>query len=130
MKIQNISKYITNFFKKSKSLKNFSTFKPPHTFTNIKANLNKEKFPNEEENIANLINEFMSQKSENQSMISNLENYVIQKDDVVFISNFSKDKILSNIKLGQFLVFNEIFLAQCIAIKENLLIFIQLNKNK
>jgi len=130
MKIQNISKFITSFVKKSKSLKNFSTFKPSHTFTNMKSNLNKGKFPKEEENIANLIKEMMTQKSENQSTVSNLENYIIQKDDIVFISNFSKDKILSNVKLGQFLVFNEIFIAQCIAIKENLLIFIQLNKNK
>jgi hypothetical protein len=133
MKIQRISKYFTKFFKNAKifnSYKNFSTFKPPHNFTNIKINNKNEKFPTEDENIANLINELMTPKSENESNISTMQNYVIQKDDVVFISNFSNHKILSKIKLGEFIEIDGKFFAQCITIKENLLIFIQLQKHK
>lgn len=129
MKIQRIS----NYFKKAlvySKLRNFSTFKPTHNFTNVKISNKIDKFANDEENIANLINEMTNTKNNSESNLSNYKNYLIQKDDVIFISNYSHNNILSDIKLGQFLVFDKKYHAQCIAIKENLLIFILLNRQK
>ena len=127
MKTQKISKILKNI----KYINRFySTFKPPHNFTHIKINNSNEKFPNEEENLGNLLKELSNPIKDTNMNISAYENYLIQKDNVIFISNFSNNHTLVNMKLGQFIIINLNCIAQCTAIKENLLIFIQLNKQK
>ena len=125
MKSQKISKFLKN----TKFINRFySTFKPSHNYTHIKTINSNDKFPSEEENIGNLLNELSNPKKDVKMNTSIYENYLIQKDNVIFISNFSNNQTLIDIKLGQFIVINLKCIAQCTAIKENLLIFTQLNK--
>jgi hypothetical protein len=102
------SSFINPFTKEEKSKSNF-----------LKISNN---VPNEEENMAALLNEM---KVAEQSKIIN---YIIQKNDILFISNL--DENLQKIKLGSFIEINNEFNAQCLSIKENVASFLLLNRHK
>lgn len=102
----------------------FSTFINPFTkdeknkpnFVKISNNM-----PNEEENLAALLNEMKVAEQ------SKIKNYIIQKNDILFISNLDENL---NIKLGSFIEINDEFNAQCLSIKENVASFLLLNRHK
>jgi hypothetical protein len=74
-------------------------------------------FPSEEESLASLINELAERRE-----VSEVIN-VFQRDEIVFVSNFKQNELLSSIGLGQFVRLNRVVNAQCVGVKENLITF-------
>jgi hypothetical protein len=128
-----------NPYSMSKFIKNpFKCFKNSTNTNKIKISNN---FPTDEENLGNLIKELDGRlinnnkipKNETKEEMDNyntLTNYVVQKDDIINISNFQDEPILANIKMGQFIIINNSICAQCISIKNNLLTFLLANKTR
>jgi hypothetical protein len=90
-------------------------------FTKVSSGQNSN-IPLEEENLANLLNEMTLQKS------TDNQNLIVQKNEILFIAK--PDEMMKKVKLGQFIKLNETCLAQCISIKDSLLTFLALNKQK
>jgi hypothetical protein len=78
--------------------------------------------PKEEENLEILLRD-MNIDSNRSGVLNSMMN---QKDDIVHIS---KDAI-GSAKLGQYMIFNNKHIAQCVSIKDNLVTLMLLNRVK
>jgi hypothetical protein len=84
---------------------------------NIETKIN-DKFLREDENLSSLLDHLQ---------IGPKTNYTfLQKDEALFIN--SQNTLLENIKLGDLISINDKYIAQCHAIKENLVTFVLIDK--
>ena len=113
------------------STKNIIDFKKTNNKLNAKnLNLNENKFPTMEENISNLLSQL--EKENSFGSPDSLNQYLTQKDDIIFINNSNNEKIkcINNIKLGEVILLNGKYFAKCLAINPKITTFVLFDKIK
>ncbi len=90
---------------------------------NKKLDLNEIKFPNDDENLSNLLSEMEKDNSTDENF-NNFNQFITQKDDVIFINNTEKLDFLKKIALGDLIVLNNQYLAKCLAINNKINTFV------
>lgn len=90
---------------------------------NKKFDLNEIKFPDVDENLSNLLSE-MEKDNSTDGSLNNLNQFIHQKDEVIFINNTEKLEFLKKIKLGDLIVLNNQYLAKCLAINNKINTFV------
>lgn len=112
---------------KAMTYTNIKQFSSMGKFNSDKSSNSDSKFPKEEENLANLLKDMdMGLKVEEGKNL--LDASITQKNDIIFLSSVGNEELFNKIKLGDFIVFNNKYNAQCISIKESLIILILLDR--
>jgi hypothetical protein len=93
-----------------------------------KFTLYENKFPSVDENLSNLLNEM--EKDDSNINLDNFNQFIVQKDDIIFINNTDKIECLKNIKLGELILLNKKYLAKCLAINNKINTFIIFDRIK
>jgi len=133
---KNEIKILRNFFRNNNFLNKliFQSYSEIDNFTgkkniNKKLKLDENKFPEIDENIANLLTEMEKDDSYLENS-KNLNEYITQKDDIIFINNTDKVEILKQIKLGDLINLNKKYLAKCLAINNKIYTFVLFDRFK
>lgn len=127
---------LKNIFRKSiKFCKlNTKTFSDNNNNISTKQNISKKfkidenKFPSIDENLSNLLNEM--EKDDSNKDLNNFNEFIVQKDDIIFINNTDKLEFLKNIKLGDLIVLNKKYLAKCLAMNNKINTFVIFDRIK
>jgi len=90
---------------------------------NEKLNLNEDKYPDIDENLSNLLNE-MEKDFSTEGEFKSFNQFITQKDEIIFINNTESLDFLQNIKLGDLIVLNKQYLAKCLAINNKINTFV------
>jgi hypothetical protein len=92
-------------------------------------NTQEDKFPKIEENISSLLSELEKNSlEEDKNLDQNLNNYMEQKNEVLFINN--NLSLLENIKLSDLIILNKTYVAKCLAVNNKVSTFVLFEKIK
>ena len=114
-------------------LQNFSETVNPNSKKTLtkKLNLDENKFPNLDENLSNLLTEMENDNSSSADNSKvNFNQFITQKDDIIFINNHEKLELFKDIKLGDLILLNKKYLAKCLAINNKINTFVIFDRIK
>ncbi len=86
---------------------------------NKKLGLTDNKFPDIDENLSNLLSQMENNDSADEDF-NTFNQFITQKDDVIFINNTERLDFLKTLKLGDLIVLNKKYLAKSLAINNKI----------